>query len=125
GDKVLSCKAIVHLNKIHVQSRQPIHGLQTFFGRVDDPSPIISFLGRAFEHWTGEYKARSQQFSRINAAFYVGELRYLSSHIADSRNPVRKKQMQYAVLTVGMDMHVPKAGKEKLAAPINHPEFLR
>jgi len=33
--------------------------------------------------------------------------------------------MQYAVITVSVDVHVPKARKEKLATPINHLDFLR
>jgi hypothetical protein len=33
--------------------------------------------------------------------------------------------MQYAVITVRVDVHVPKTRKEKLATPINHLDFLR
>lgn len=41
----------------------------------------------------------------------VGELRDISSHVADSPDSVSEKQAQSAIVAISVDVHIPKSGE--------------
>src|SRR5882762_10538472 len=89
----LSRQAIVYLDEINAQLHEPVDGIASFLGRVNDPGPIICLRRWALEHGAREHEPRASHFSRRDATSRVRELRSVSRHVTDSCNPVCKKKM--------------------------------